>query len=150
MIESDWAVKESDFEYVGFWIRVVATIIDSLLLLVITLPAMSAIYGERYSASGKIILGFWDFIFTWVLPAVVIVLFWIYKQATPGKMVFRAKIVDEKTGNVPKVKQWILRYIGYFPSILALGLGFFWVGWDKKKQGWHDKLAGTVVIRPRN
>ena len=75
MVESDRAMAESDFEYVGFWIRVVATLIDSLLLLVITLPAMSAIYGERYSASGKIILGFWDFIVTWVLPAVVVVLF---------------------------------------------------------------------------
>jgi uncharacterized RDD family membrane protein YckC len=32
-------------------------------------------------------------------------------------------------------------------SILALFLGFFWIGWDGQKQGWHDKIAGTVVVR---
>jgi uncharacterized RDD family membrane protein YckC len=39
-----------------------------------------------------------------------------------------------------------VRYLGYFVSALPLGLGFFWVAWDKRKQGFHDKLAKTVVI----
>ncbi len=39
------------------------------------------------------------------------------------------------------------RYFGYYVSILPLMLGIIWVGIDKRKQGWHDKLAGTVVIR---
>jgi uncharacterized RDD family membrane protein YckC len=42
--------------------------------------------------------------------------------------------------------QYIIRYLGYYVSIFALGLGFLWVAWDDKKQGWHDKMAGTVVI----
>jgi uncharacterized RDD family membrane protein YckC len=43
------------------------------------------------------------------------------------------------------------RYLGYFVSTIPFGLGLFWIGWDKRKQGWHDKLAGTVVIRaPRH
>jgi uncharacterized RDD family membrane protein YckC len=37
--------------------------------------------------------------------------------------------------------------MGYFISGLALGMGFFWIGLDKRKQGWHDKMANTVVIR---
>ncbi len=133
--------------YVGFWIRVAASIIDSILLLVIIIPVLTAIYGDEYWLNEAFIVGFWDIILNYILPAIAIVIFWSYKSATPGKMVFRAVIVDEKTGGKPSTKQFIIRYLGYYVSSIALGLGLFWVGWDKKKQGWHDKMAGTVVIR---
>lgn len=81
----------------------------------------------------------------------IILLFWVYRSATPGKMILRMKIVDAKTGGAPSKAQLIGRYFGYFLSTLPLGLGFLWIYYDKKKQGWHDKLAGTVVIvEPRN
>ena len=73
--------------------------------------------------------------------------FWIKFQATPGKMLIASKIVDARTGNPPTKGQYVGRYLAYFISLLPLGLGFFWVAFDKRKQGWHDKLAGTVVIR---
>ena len=47
------------------------------------------------------------------------------------------------------VGQSIGRYLAYFLSTLPFGLGLLWVAWDPKKQGWHDKLAGTVVVRAR-
>jgi len=40
-----------------------------------------------------------------------------------------------------------VRYIGYFVSVIPFGLGFIWIAFDSKKQGFHDKLAGTVVVR---
>ena len=43
-------------------------------------------------------------------------------------------------------KQLLLRYLGYYVSLLPVGLGFFWIGLDRRKQGWHDKLAGTLVV----
>jgi len=79
-----------------------------------------------------------------------VVVFWIYKQATPGKMAVSARVVDAKTGNTLTVGQSIGRYLGYFVSAIPLGLGLIWVAFDPKKQGWHDKLAGTVVIRSKN
>ena len=88
-----------------------------------------------------------DFLISWILPIFVVVLFWMYRQATPGKMVIRARIVDAKTGEKPTTGQYIVRYFAYFPSYLLLGLGILWVAFDKRKQGWHDKLAGTVVVR---
>jgi uncharacterized RDD family membrane protein YckC len=78
------------------------------------------------------------------------VLFWIYRQATPGKMAISARIVDAKTGQAPSTRQLVIRYLGYFVSTIPFGLGLMWVGFDPRKQGWHDKLAGTVVVRPRN
>jgi uncharacterized RDD family membrane protein YckC len=83
----------------------------------------------------------------YILPAVAVVIFWVYKSATPGKIVLKLTIVDAKTGGKPSVGQFIGRYLAYYISSIPLLLGILWVGIDKRKQGWHDKLAGTVVIR---
>jgi uncharacterized RDD family membrane protein YckC len=64
-------------------------------------------------------------------------------------MAFGARVVDAQTGARLTTGQSIGRYLGYYVSIFSLGLGFAWVAVDPRKQGWHDKLAGTVVIRPR-
>jgi uncharacterized RDD family membrane protein YckC len=55
--------------------------------------------------------------------------------------------VDAKTGGKPSTGQFIGRYLCYYLSSLLLGLGFIWVAFDSRKQGWHDKLAGTLVVR---
>ncbi len=137
-------------EYAGFWIRVLAAIIDSLLIMIILVPILIGIYGNSYWLSEAFVRGFWDFVFTYILPAVAVVIFWVYKSATPGKMALRLTIVDAKTGNHPTTGQFIIRYLGYYVSMIPLFLGIIWVGIDARKQGWHDKLAGTVVLRDRN
>ncbi|WNC67824.1 RDD family protein [Thalassotalea nanhaiensis] len=141
---------ESQQEYVGFWARFGATIIDSLILIAITFPLLHSIYGSQYWEAEEMIVGLPDFLISWVFPLVATILFWVYKSATPGKMALKVKIVDAKTGNAPTTQQSIIRYVGYYISAIPLCLGFLWVGWDSKKQGWHDKLAGTVVIAPKN
>lgn len=143
-------MKHEELEYVGFWPRVGATVIDTVIVLAITLPILFAIYGEYYLYSTKIVEGPADFIISWVLPAVAVICFWITKRATPGKMAVGASVVDERTGNTMSTGQAILRYLAYFVSILPLFLGLVWVAFDPKKQGWHDKIAGTVVIRPKD
>lgn len=69
------------------------------------------------------------------------------KGATPGKMLLGLKVLDAKTGNLLTIGQALLRYAGYILSSLIFCLGYIWVGFDKKKQGWHDKMAKTVVVR---
>jgi uncharacterized RDD family membrane protein YckC len=138
-----------DLEYVGFWPRVGAALIDSLLILVICVPLVTMIYGQEYWASSRILQGPADFLINWVLPAIAIVLFWVYRQATPGKMAIAARIVDARTGDRPSTRQLVVRYLGYYVAMLPLMLGILWVAFDPRKQGWHDKLAGTVVVRPK-
>lgn len=124
--------------------------IDYFLLLIISLLLLFYIYGEEYFSQTEYFLaGPADFVISHVFPFLATVLFWVYRQATRGKMVISAKIVDARTGKKPSTGQFIGRYLGYIPSTLFLGMGFLWVAFDKKKQGWHDKLAGTVVIRNR-
>lgn len=134
-------------EYAGFWIRTGAAIIDTILILIIILPILTAIYGADYWLSESFVQGFWDVMFNYILPAIAVIIFWVYKSATPGKMATRLTIVDAKTGGKPSTGQFIGRYLGYYVSMIPLFLGIIWVGIDKRKQGWHDKLAGTVVIR---
>jgi len=73
--------------------------------------------------------------------------FWRYRAATPGKIMMDIYIVDADTLRQPTFGRLILRYLGYYVSIFTLFLGFFWIGWDKRKQGFHDKIAKTVVIK---
>ena len=134
-------------EYAVFWVRTGAALIDTILILIIILPILTLIYGQEYWGSDSFSFGFWNLTLNYILPAVAIILFRTYKSAAPGKMALRLKIVDAKTGGKPSTDQLIGRYFAYYISIIPLLLGIIWVGFDKRKQGWHDKLAGTVVIR---
>jgi uncharacterized RDD family membrane protein YckC len=134
-------------EYAGFWIRVMATLIDSVIVMIITLPIITAIYGEVPRDGYTYLQGGWDLVINYLFPAVAVIVFWIYKSATPGKLLTKISIVDAKTGGKPSTGQFIVRYFGYFVSIIPLCAGLIWVAFDERKQGWHDKIAGTVVIR---
>ena len=142
-------MQEQDVEYAGFWVRVGSTIIDTLLIMLLTFPLLIAVYGWGYFAVEK--TGFFtgpaDFMLSWVAPTITVIVFWMYKEATPGKMILSIRIVDATTGSPPTTGQCIGRYLAYFVSMIPLFLGIIWVAFDKRKQGWHDKLAGTVVIR---
>ncbi len=134
--------------YAGFWIRYLASIIDSILMMVIIMTVLFAVYGDNLylmmmpesSSTIKVLT-------TNIFPILIVIIFWVFKSATPGKMILNIKIIDEKTGNNMSTGQSILRYFSYFISMLPLFLGFFWAGFDAKKQAWHDKIAGTVCIK---
>ncbi len=145
-------IDASEYEYAGFWIRVWAALIDTVLILFVTLPLLGALYGWDYAFESSVDGGTFrptEFAITWLLPAIAVLVFWRYRSATPGKMVIGAKIVDATTGQAPTTWQLIGRYLGYYVSTIPLCLGLIWVGFDRRKQGWHDKLANTVVIRSK-
>ena len=146
-------MQTHDVEYAGFWVRTAATIIDSILSVIVTFPLLLLVYGPSYFTDPEptLVAGIGDILISYGLPAVLVIGFWIAKQATPGKMIVNVYIVDEKAGMPPSTGQYIGRYLAYFLSAIPLCLGFIWVAFDAQKQGWHDKLAGTlVVVKPRN
>ena len=142
-------MQHDNVEYAGFWIRVGAALIDSILVLAVIIPLLVTIYGWGYFGETRLIAGPADFLISWVAPAVAVIAFWLYRQATPGKMLLSLRVVDATTGGTLSIGQSISRYLGYYVSTIPLLLGLIWVGLDKRKQGWHDKLAGTVVIRSK-
>jgi len=143
---ADNVMTSREPRYVGFWMRVFASIIDTLILVVFIGLIAFAVYGMQYlrlSSDGKTVM--FDLLVQWLLPALAVIVFWRYRGATPGKMLISAKIVDAETLGTPSTGQLIGRYFAYIVSCIFM-LGFIWVAFDKRKQGWHDKLAGTVVI----
>jgi len=135
-------------EYAGFWLRLGAFLIDTIIVSVVVLIILLAIYGKSYFQLSQAGQTLWaDVLFQVVLPAVAAILFWRFRGATPGKMLLSAKIVDANTLGPPSTGRLIGRYFAYLVSMIPLFLGFLWIAFDKRKQGWHDKLARTVVIR---
>ncbi|MEO6291222.1 MAG: RDD family protein, partial [Burkholderiaceae bacterium] len=86
------AIDAGDLEYAGFWIRVGAALIDSILLLLIITPLLVKFYGWTYFSASTgsnayvFVKGPSDFIISYLIPAIISIAFWMTKGATPGKM----------------------------------------------------------------
>ena len=115
-----------------------------------------------------------NYLLQFAVIGVTLVGLWHYSATSPGKWLMRLRVVNEADGMPIKAGQALLRYISYFaspmvgitvmffilpiigPSFAMLAgfviglLGFLWIGWDSKKQGWHDKIAGTAVIKVKH
>ena len=132
-------------DYAGFWQRALALLIDWLIVVVITMPVIVVAFGAAYFSldpvrrSGDLAIA--------LFFGAIVVGFWRYCGATPGKLAVGLKIVDARTGGTPSTGRLALRLACYLVSALPLYLGFLWVAIDRRKQGWHDKIAGTVVIQ---
>jgi uncharacterized RDD family membrane protein YckC len=150
------AARQEAVHYVGFWARCLASLIDTIVAACIIAPLAfvfgvdsevdvpSFSLGDLYREDSLM-----SVTLNWVLPAVAILAFWFARGATPGKMVISAVIVDAETLEPPTRAKLVARYLGYYVSTLVVLLGFLWIAFDPRKQGWHDKIAGTVVIRKR-
>ena len=125
--------------YAGFWRRVGAMMVDSIIYSVL----LALILGPKYVDSSD--MAYEGMVSNGIALALTIFLLVRY-LGTPGKLLLGCQIVDVDTGERITVKQALIRYLGYFVSILTLGIGFLWVAWDKRKQGFHDKMANTVVV----
>ena len=134
-------------EVAGPWPRLFAASIDAGLFLLIVSAALTWTYGWSYwkdpfgaqTALGAIAIAV-------LAPMVACVGFWRLQQGTPGKMALSLAVVDAHTGESVSVTQGALRSMGYLLSALPLGLGLLWIAFDPRRQGWHDKIAGTVVL----
>jgi len=128
-------MPKKKMKYAGFGERLMAMIIDGLILAAVGI----AIRGVGLS-------NFYEKIDVFV-GAVYIIYFWVNRGgATIGKNVMKIKVVTTE-GKPVNYQKAIIRYLGYIVSGLPVFLGFLWVLWDDKKQGFHDKIAGTVVVK---
>ena len=120
-----------------------------ILITVITAPLLYLLYGSVHGEADnpEIYRGMGEVVVSWIAPAIATILFWIYRQATPGKMLFALKVVDAETGATLKLGQAIGRYFAYYISFLPLGLGVIWIVFDSKKRSCQYRLANAVVIR---
>lgn len=129
--------------FAGFWRRLAAALIDTLLFMVLFFIVM----GPGYASAP---LGSLVWLMENAMSMAITVVFWVRILGTPGKLLMGCHVVDATSGKPVTVTQAILRYLGYYVSALPLGLGFLWIAWDKRKQGFHDKIANTIVLYNAN
>jgi len=130
-------------EYGGFWIRVVAYIIDGVILALVTVPLAFLLGDSPFDPEAS--TGISD-----VLNLVVGIAYFVgfegsAKQATPGKMVFGLIVTDEQGGRISHMRA-LGRYFAKILSAIILMIGFIMVAFTEKKQGLHDLLASTFVV----
>lgn len=140
-------------QYAGFWRRLVAFILDSLLFFAITTPILYLVYGHGYlnwmfsDHDFFSSYGFLETLINEIVYLVILLFMWVNYGATPGKILMECRIVNARDFSSVSHKQAVIRLVGYLVSALPLYLGFVWIAFDKRKQGLHDRLAGTVVIQ---
>lgn len=138
--------------YAGFWRRLLAFFIDYLLLTALLAPLLFLVYGRGYflwlaEVDGLFeIYGVADLLLSKLLPFLLLVMLWRRLGATPGKILLDCRVVDAQTLEALSLRSAIIRAAGYILSALPVYLGFLWMAIDKRKQGLHDKLAGTLVM----
>jgi uncharacterized RDD family membrane protein YckC len=124
-------------EYAGFWIRLVAWIIDSFILAGIGI-AIEAVVANVWEA----------FLLQFVARAVYSIAFWVGAGATPGKMAVGIK-VTMTNGEPIELGAACLRYVGYWISALVFFIGYLMIAFSSEKKGLHDNIANTIVIKSR-
>ena len=120
----------------GFWQRVGAAVLDTLILIV---PSVILLLILKQGALYQ------------TLSTVVSLAYFTYFEGGPtgqtfGKKAIGIRVYDFREGGSIGYGRGLLRQFGKWLSAIPLGLGYFWMLWDKEKQCWQDKIAGSVVV----
>ena len=132
------------WHYAGFWVRFLAFLIDGILLAIVTSPFAPQLTTTgttlQVNAGGNAI--------GTIVGLVYFAGLWAWRGQTVGMMPFNMKVVSVADGKNIDVMRGLLRYVGFIIAAIPLFIGLIWAAFDARKQGWHDKIASTVVIRP--
>jgi uncharacterized RDD family membrane protein YckC len=140
--------------FAGFGPRLLAYIIDAIIVgivaTVIALIAVVPIVADRGSgattgaagvAASSVI-----FLLLFVFTLGYFPFFWLRNGQTPGMKPFNLYVVRDRDGGKISGGQAVLRVIGMWVSSIPLYLGYIWIFIDSRRRGWHDLIAGTVMI----
>ena len=155
------------YKFAGFWRRLIAYLIDStittIVFFVLFMIAMMAFFFGSISGNNSGMLADLMYpaitssyvLFIWIFYAAVSIAYFTYFHGTtgrtPGKMLLGLQVISTEGAPI-SFGIAFLRAVGYLVSGALFNLGFIWIAFDKRKQGWHDKIADTVVIirEPQN
>ena len=149
--------------YAGFWIRLVARLLDTL---IVGIP-LAIVFGVLALAAGGLAAGTSNsdqntqngaaavfsgiFILFYLVAIAVSIGYWVYFWGTTGSTfgmrVFRLRVVDANTGGPIGIPRALVRWLMTIVNSWACYIGWIWVAFDPRKQGWHDKVANSVVLQ---
>ena len=137
--------------YASNGLRFIAYLVDAFIMVMfggIILLVFGAIAGAAANDSSSIaglsaLAGFAGFLLVYLI---YLPWFWGHGGQTPGMMLFHVRVVRAVDGGPVKMGQAYVRLVGFWISAAVFYIGFLWILFDARRQGWHDKIAGTVVI----
>jgi uncharacterized RDD family membrane protein YckC len=132
--------------------RLIAYLIDGAIIAVVflvlalvlgTLIGAAGQNGREFLASVGIVLYMLVFLVLWIgyFPW-----FWSHGGQTPGHKALGMRVVVEEDGSQLGFGGGLIRLFGYFVSGLVFWIGFIWILIDRRRRGWHDIMAGTIVV----
>jgi uncharacterized RDD family membrane protein YckC len=141
--------------YAGFGIRTAAYLIDAILVGIVALivsPALGGVTKQTNTVIGDTLVTSTTingavYLFAILLGAIYFVGFWSLNSRTPGMMAFHLRVLRAVDGRPVGIGAAVVRYIGLLISFWVIFLGVIWVAIDPRRQGWHDKMAGTFVVQ---
>jgi uncharacterized RDD family membrane protein YckC len=125
------AARAASLPRAGFWIRIIALLLDAFIVGIVV-----GVFHHKFDVE-------------LLLLAIYGAVMWKLRGATVGGIVFDMQVVRQDGREIDWVTSFV-RALSCFLSLAPAGLGFLWIAFDSEKQGWHDKIAGTVVVRTRN
>ena len=149
--------------YAGFWIRVLARVIDgfivgiplSVILIVLLVIGGGIAAGtsnadqNTQNAAAGVFSGL--FILFYLVAIVVSIAYWVYFWGTTGQTfgmkMLKLQVVDANTGAPIGIGRALVRWLMTLVNSWACYIGWIWVAFDARKQGWHDKVANSVVLQ---
>jgi len=157
--ESNWAAPPPapsnrpgpmpGWHYAGFWVRFLAFLIDAILLGIVSAVFIPLTGAEMTTTTnGVVTVNYASNAWSTLIGLVYFAAMWALRGQTIGMMPFNMKVVGVADGKNIDIFRGLLRYVGFIIAAIPLLIGLIWAAFDSRKQGWHDKIAGTVVIRP--
>jgi len=139
--------------FAGFWVRAVAFMVDTVIVTVVQsalcfLLAFAAVWmggGLDFAEQEPLLFILWTF--GAILGAFYQVFFTGYCGQTPGKMAVRVKVVRTDGSDIGYGRAFVREIPGKFLSGILFGAGYLMVAFDPKRQGLHDKIADTCVVK---
>jgi uncharacterized RDD family membrane protein YckC len=145
-------MAEADLPKAGFWIRVAAAFVDSLIsgalqgIILFLFAGLLRLLLHGYNSDSMLMI-----CLAWLLGSSIGAVYYVYFTAfggqTPGKMALRIKVVRTDSTALTLGRAFYREIIGKFVSGIILGIGYLMIAFDAKKQGLHDRMADTYVVR---
>jgi len=136
-------------DYGGFWVRVFAYLLDLIVILILSIP-FAIVFGESMFDTSNGAMNF-SYSTSNAVSVMIVAGYFVgfegsAKQATPGKMAMGLVVTNQRGGRISYLRA-LGRFAGKYLSAFILFIGFIMVAFTQRKQGLHDFLAQTLVVR---
>ncbi len=123
------------YAYGGFWARAGGLGVDVLAIVALNLGLDPALHIPELF---------------WLIPPVYFTTFWGAVSRTPGMWLGGLRVVRAEDGGRLGIRRSFLRSCGYLLDLASCSIGFLWAAADPRRQAWHDKIAGSLVVRRKD